>query len=118
MDAKIPSSFFSKVESLPGNDEKVRWYYCVMVNLAALNYPTLVPSVYEHMSAHVMCKLSHEEQFAAARKLREAFIKACGIMGAAKTGTALRLLCKQFPPELRDDAAPRYVGHLLSIENC
>jgi hypothetical protein len=106
-DPNIPPEFFKKVESVQDVDEKIRWYYCIFVNLAALNYPDLIPAVYAHMSEHVMSRLSHDEQFKAAQKCREAFIKGTGIQGAAKTGTALRLLCKQFPKELRDEAAPR-----------
>ena len=87
----IPPSFLSKVEALSNVGAQIRWYYCVMVNLAALNYPTLIPSVYDHMTVHVMQKLSHDKQFSAARKLREAFIKGTGIQGAAKVNTRARV---------------------------
>jgi hypothetical protein len=80
----FPVELFEKVEAIDNVDHKIRWYYCVLVNLAALNYPTLVPTVWEHIWEHVMSKLDHEAQFQAARKLREAYIKGCGIMGAAK----------------------------------
>jgi hypothetical protein len=84
MAQQLPKGFFELVEKLPSSDAKIRWYYCVIVNLAALNFPTLVPAVWEHMSSQFMSGLSHDEQFQAARKLREALIKGCGIMGAAK----------------------------------
>ncbi|KAL1854820.1 hypothetical protein Daus18300_011336 [Diaporthe australafricana] len=103
----LTPGFLEKVEALDSNDAKIRWYYCVIVNLAALNYPELIPTIYAHMSDHVMREMSQEQQFQAARKLREALIKACGIIGAAKAGTAIRLLCKSIPSELRDDSAPR-----------
>lgn len=96
LEPTIPSSFFAKVVALGSTDAKIRWYYCVMVNLAALNMPMLVPKVYEHMASHVMTNLNHEQQFAAARKLREAFIKGAGIQGAAKVS--------RFPREIPCDA--------------
>ncbi|KAJ1333121.1 4-carboxymuconolactone decarboxylase [Microdochium nivale] len=106
-DAKLDTDFFRQVETLDSTDARIRWYYCVIVNLAGLNYPDLIPAVYTHMSANVMSGLSFDEQFRAAQKLREALIKGCGIMGPAKTGTALRLLGKYIPTELRDAGAPR-----------
>ncbi|POS77045.1 hypothetical protein DHEL01_v204562 [Diaporthe helianthi] len=103
----IEDSFFETIDALTSTEDKIRWYYCVIVNLAALNYPDLVPSVYDRFSKRVMSSLEHDAQFKAAQKLREALIKSCGIMGAAKTGTALRLLGKQIPKELRDPVAHR-----------
>ncbi|OQO00722.1 hypothetical protein B0A48_13213 [Cryoendolithus antarcticus] len=104
---ELAPDFFDQVEDLPDKDATVRWYYCVIVNLAALNYPELVPQIWKHLAEHVIAPLDHDAQFAIARKLREALIKSCGIMGAAKTGTAIRLLCQQIPKELRDPATPR-----------
>lgn len=82
--AVIDDSFFEKIDALSSTNDKIRWYYCVIVNLAALNYPEVVPSVYERFSKRVMSSLDHDAQFKAAQKLREALIKSCGIMGAAK----------------------------------
>ncbi|KAH7030583.1 uncharacterized protein B0I36DRAFT_383559 [Microdochium trichocladiopsis] len=103
----LKPEFFRPVEMLTDKDAKIRWYYCIIVNLAGLNYPELIPSVYAHMSEHAMSGLGFDDQFKAVQKLREALIKGCGIMGPAKTGTAIRLLCKHIPAELRDPEAPR-----------
>lgn len=82
--AVIDDSFFAKIDALSSTEDKIRWYYCVIVNLAALNYPEVVPSVYDRFSKLVISSLDHDAQFKAAQKLREALIKSCGIMGAAK----------------------------------
>ncbi|KAH8767226.1 hypothetical protein F5883DRAFT_72432 [Diaporthe sp. PMI_573] len=103
----LDDSFFERIDALSNTDEKIRWYYCVIVNLAALNFPEVVPSVYDRLCKHVMSSLAHDAQFKTAQKLREALIKSCGIMGAAKTGTALRLLGKQISKDLRDPVAHR-----------
>ncbi|KAG8156827.1 hypothetical protein KVR01_013240 [Diaporthe batatas] len=103
----IDDSFFEKIDAVSSTDDKTRWYYCVIVNLAALNFPEVVPSVYERFSKRVMSTLDHDAQFKTAQKLREALIKSCGIMGAAKTGTALRLLGTHIPKDLRDPVAHR-----------
>ena len=130
----LDDSFFERIDALSNTDEKIRWYYCVVVNLAALNFPEVVPSVYDRLCKHVMSSLAHDAQFKTAQKLREALIKSCGIMGAAKvcpfnlacvlrfiesggnvvpltwgsqTGTALRLLGKQISKDLRDPVAHR-----------
>ncbi|KAH8897876.1 hypothetical protein GQ53DRAFT_837636 [Thozetella sp. PMI_491] len=104
---QLPPDFLSQVEALETTSAKVRWYYCVIVNLAALNYPELIPNVWKHISSHLFSSFSHDEQFQAARKFREALIKATGIIGAAKAGTAIRGLSKCIPKELKDTAAPR-----------
>ncbi|OAA68639.1 hypothetical protein SPI_00834 [Niveomyces insectorum RCEF 264] len=110
MDTNTPrlrTNFFDAVERIPSVDGKVNWYMCVVVNLAAINYPELLPNVWAHIDRHLFPGLGHDEQFKVAQKLREALIKACGIMGAAKTGTAMRTLCKCIPDNLRDPVARR-----------
>lgn len=82
--AKLDDSFFDKIDAVSNTDDKIRWYYCIIVNLAALNYPEIVPIVYDRLSKQVMSSLAHDDQFKTAQKLREALIKSCGIMGAAK----------------------------------
>ena len=87
MDApRLTGEFFAQVERIDGQDAKVRWYYCVIVNLGAMNYPEVIPQVWEHLWQHVCEPLEHDERFKVAQKVREALIKACGIMGPAKVG--------------------------------
>lgn len=80
----LDDSFFERIDALSNTDEKIRWYYCIVVNLAALNYPEVVPSVYDRLSKQLMSSLGHDDQFKTAQKFREGLIKSCGIMGAAK----------------------------------
>jgi hypothetical protein len=81
---KLSQDFYSEVEQLTSTDAKVLWYMTVIVNLSSLNYPDLIPSVWQHISESLFPKLSHEERFRTAQKLREALIKSVGIVGAAK----------------------------------
>lgn len=81
---RLGDDFFEQVEKTNSLAVKVRWYYCVLVNLGALNYPDVIPQVWDHCWQHVCEPLDHDERFKVAQKLREAFIKACGIMGPAK----------------------------------
>lgn len=76
--------FFKQVEEVDDPALKIRWYYCVVVNLAALNYADVIPKVWEHCWRHLCKPLSHDEQFKLAQKMRESLIKATGIMGAAR----------------------------------
>ena len=85
--AKEPSlgaDFFEKVERIYDQDTKVRWYYCVIVNLGAINYPELIPQAWDHAWQSMMVSLTPHGRFKVAQKFREALIKACGIMGPAK----------------------------------
>ncbi|CAK7235441.1 hypothetical protein SBRCBS47491_009294 [Sporothrix bragantina] len=81
---KLGDDFFDEVEQTQSFDGKVGWYMCVVVNLAAVNYPELLPEVWSHIDSYLFPELAHDERFKVAQKLREALIKACGIMGAAK----------------------------------
>lgn len=83
-DPSLGEDFFAKVERINDQSAKVRWYYCVVVNLGAVNYPELIPQVWDHSWQHLLKPLSHEERFKICQKFREALIKACGIMGPAK----------------------------------
>ncbi|KAL3488329.1 hypothetical protein BJX62DRAFT_227384 [Aspergillus germanicus] len=102
----IPASFFEPVLSLP-HSEQLRWYSCVIVSLSSLNYPDVIPQVYEYLNTHFLSKLSHDERFDAARRLREALIKSTGIVGAARTGNAIRILTGLIPEDLRETESPR-----------
>ena len=41
----LGDDFFNQVDRLSSQEEKVRWYYWVIVNLGAINYPELIPTV-------------------------------------------------------------------------
>ena len=81
---QLNDGFFKQLERIETHEAKVRWYYCVIVNIGALNYPDVIPQVWQHCWEHVCQPLSHGERFKVAQKIREALIKACGIMGPAK----------------------------------
>lgn len=81
---RLEDDFFAQVQNLPKQEQQVRWYYCVIVNLGALNYPDVIPQVWDHCWKHVCKPLGFDERFKIAQKMREALIKACGIMGPAK----------------------------------
>lgn len=81
---RLEDDFFKQVENVGSQNAKVRWYYCVIVNLGAMNCPEVIPQVWNHLWEHVCKPLEHEERFKVAQKVREALIKACGIMGPAK----------------------------------
>jgi hypothetical protein len=90
-DPRLGDDFFKQVEDIQSQDAKVRWYYCVIVNLGAMNYPEVIPQVWEHCWKYVCEPLGHDERFKIAQKVREALIKACGIMGPAKVNKWLEI---------------------------
>ena len=81
---RLKDDFFEQVEKIETQVAKVRWYYCVIVNLGALNYPDVIPRIWDHCWQNVCEPLGYDERFTIAQKMREALIKACGIMGPAK----------------------------------
>lgn len=103
----LPTSFLEPVLSLPSTSVRLRWYTCVLVALSSLNYPDVIPQVYSHLDAHLLSALSREDRFAAVRKIREGLIKSTGIVGAARTGNAMRALGGCIPEELREKESPR-----------
>ncbi|KAL2864088.1 uncharacterized protein BJX67DRAFT_390229 [Aspergillus lucknowensis] len=102
----LPTSFFDPVLSLPPQ-QRLRWYMCVVVSLSSLNYPDVIPQVYEHLDTHLFSTLSHDDRFTYARQLREGLIKSTGIVGAARTGNAMRALSRFIPDNLRETESPR-----------
>lgn len=83
-DVKLGKNFFDEVDKIATNDNKVRFYYCVICVSGALNRPEVVAEIWDDAWERVLKDMSHEQQFKAAQRCREALIKACGIMGAAK----------------------------------
>lgn len=103
----LPNSFFEQVSTLSATSQRLRWYMCVLVALSSLNYPDVIPQVYEHLDANLLSPLSFDERFAVVRQIREGLIKSTGIAGAARTGNAMRILAKCIPENLREKESPR-----------
>ncbi|KAJ5604592.1 hypothetical protein N7510_009746 [Penicillium lagena] len=103
----LPASFWESVLALPSTSDRLRWYMCVLVTLSSLNYSDVVPQVYNHLDEHLLSTMSPEDRFAAAQRLREGLIKSTGIVGAARTGNAMRALAACIPVELREKESPR-----------
>ncbi|OJJ54517.1 hypothetical protein ASPSYDRAFT_159698 [Aspergillus sydowii CBS 593.65] len=97
----LPAAFFSPAASLPP-PTRLRWYICVVVTLSSLNYPDVIPQVYAHFDSDLLSIHSPEDRFSAVRKLREGLIKSTGIVGAARTGNAMRTLASCVPRELQE----------------
>ncbi|KAL2833753.1 hypothetical protein BDW59DRAFT_179458 [Aspergillus cavernicola] len=104
----LPSSFWEPVLALPSTAPKLRWYMCVLVSLSSLNYPDVIPQVYTHLNDHFfLSTLPHTDRFNTVRHLREALIKSTGIVGAGRTGNAIRCLASCIPVDLQETESPR-----------
>lgn len=103
----LPASFWEPVLALPSTSDRIRWYMCVLVTLSSLNYSDIVPQVYNHLDEHLLSTMSPEDRFSVSQKLREGLIKSTGIVGAARTGNAMRALATCIPVELREKESPR-----------
>ncbi|CAG9939931.1 unnamed protein product [Clonostachys rosea f. rosea IK726] len=104
---QLPDSFFAPVLTLNEDNLKVRWYMIVIVNLGSLNYADVIPQVYAHLEGHLLSHLSSKDQYDAIHKIREGLTKAFGIVGAARTGNALRTLFTCTPEHLQLKSSPR-----------
>ncbi|KAL4876151.1 hypothetical protein BJY04DRAFT_231974 [Aspergillus karnatakaensis] len=102
----LPDIFFEASSSLPP-PTRLRWYICVIVNLSSLNYPDIIPQVYTHLDKHLLSTLSSTDRSTAVQKLRESLIKSTGIVGAARTGNAMRVLSNCIPDSYRETESPR-----------
>jgi hypothetical protein len=80
---------------------------CIIVNLSSLNYPEVIPQVYKHFDTNVLSQLDAKDRFSAAQQVREGLIKSTGIVGAARTGNAMRTLSECMPDEFRERESPR-----------
>ena len=81
---KLGKEFFNQVDSIPSDEAKIRFYYTVLCVVGAVNYPDVVPEIWNDAWERMLKGKTHDQQFKAAQKFREALIKACGIMGPAK----------------------------------
>jgi hypothetical protein len=103
----ISDSFFAPALDQSDVDLRARWYMCNIISLSSLNYPDVIPQVYEHFSKHVLSTLaSDEERKRTVACVREGLIKSTGIVGAARTGNAMRILGNCIPENLRDAGVP------------
>lgn len=104
---KLAASFFSPVLAIRDRHLKIRWYMCVIVNLSSLNYADVIPQVYSHLDANLLSSLTHDGRFDAVQQIREGLTKSVGIVGAARTGNAMRTLASCTPEELMLKESPR-----------
>ncbi|KAF2653677.1 hypothetical protein K491DRAFT_717855 [Lophiostoma macrostomum CBS 122681] len=103
----ISDSFFAPPLDQSDVELRARWYMCTIISLSSLNYPDVIPQVYEHFSKHVLSTLaSDEERKRTVACVREGLIKSTGIVGAARTGNAMRILGNCIPENLRDAGVP------------
>lgn len=102
----LPTSLLEACREL-NKLERIGWYMCLIVTLSSLNYPEVIPQVYEHFNSTLISQLPPEERFEAVRKVREGLIKSVGIVGAARTGNAMRTLSTCVSEEFRDKDSPR-----------
>lgn len=103
----LPASFWEPVISLSSSSDRLRWYMCVVVALSSLNFPDIIPQVYDHLDANLLSKISPDDCFSHVRRLREGLIKSTGIVGAARTGNAMRTLANCVPENLREKESLR-----------
>ena len=103
----LPQSLLDSSLHLGDVEKRTRWYMCLIITLSSLNYPEVIPQVYEHFSTTLLAELPPEERFTAVKRVREGLIKSTGIVGAARTGNAMRTLSKCVPDEYREEDSPR-----------
>ncbi|KAI9150715.1 Peroxisomal protein 2 [Paramyrothecium foliicola] len=104
----LPEAFLQSVLDLCDTNDRLRWYMCVMITLSSVNYPDVIPQVYKHLDTHVLSKLQTDHSRARAiSRIREGIIKSTGIVGAARTGNAMRTLSNCVPVALREAESPR-----------
>lgn len=104
----LPGSFLDSALAIQDTNERLRWYMCVIITLSSLNYPDVIPQVYAHLDTHTLAKLPDvDSRRKAVTRIREGVIKSTGIVGAARTGNAMRTLSSCVPEELRESESPR-----------
>lgn len=110
MSAPIPTlspSVLDSVLAIGDPSKRTRWYMCVIITLSSLNYPDVIPQVYSHLNEHLLPGLSPQDRFGAVQQIREGLIKSTGIVGAGRTGNAMRTLSQCVPDEYRETESPR-----------
>lgn len=105
---KIPTTFLDNVLQIEDIGIRLRWYMCTVVTLSSLNYSDVIPQIYKHFDANYLASLSTvEARKEAINHLREALIKSTGIVGAGRTGNAMRALSRCVPEAYRATESPR-----------
>ncbi|CAI4220198.1 unnamed protein product [Parascedosporium putredinis] len=104
---RLSAEFLQSLLGQGNTAQRVRQYMCAIVTLSSLNYPDVIPHVYEHLSSNLLAELTPVERQEAVRKVREGLIKSTGIAGAARTGNAMRTLSRCLPDEYRETESPR-----------
>ena len=104
----LPQGFLNRVLQLDDAGHRVRWYMCAVVNLSSMGYPDVIPQVYKHLDANLLSKLpSTQTRKQVLNQVREALIKSTGIVGAGRTGNAMRTLSGCIPEEFRETESPQ-----------
>ena len=104
----LPQEFLDQALQLEDVSHRVRWYMCAVVNLSSMGYPDVIPQVYEHLDVNLLSTLpSNQARKQVLNQVREALIKSTGIVGAGRTGNAMRTLSGCIPEEFREADAPR-----------
>jgi hypothetical protein len=104
----LPDTFFHALQDAKDLNERLRWYMCVMITLSSVNYPDVIPQVYAHLDINLLSKLDSENaRKSAIGRIREGIIKSTGIVGAARTGNAMRCLATCVPSNLRETESLR-----------
>lgn len=104
----LPQDFLDQVIKLENVGHRVRWYMCVVVNLSSMGYADVIPQVYDHLDVNLLSKLpSTQARKQTLNQIREALIKSTGIVGAGRTGNAMRTLSGCIPEEFRETESPR-----------
>ena len=104
----LPVSFFDKLPKTDNVKVYLRWYMCVLINLSSLGYPDVIPQVYKHLDETILSKLpDSESRKNAMSQVREGLIKSTGVVGAGRTGNAMRTLSLCTPEDLREKESLR-----------
>jgi hypothetical protein len=103
----LPTSLLDSALKIADPAHRTRWYMCVIISLSSLNYPDVIPQVMSHFTEHHLPPNSSiytddDARSTAVRQIREGLIKSTGIVGAARTGVAMRTFGNCIPDEYRE----------------
>ncbi|KAF2658360.1 hypothetical protein K491DRAFT_676407 [Lophiostoma macrostomum CBS 122681] len=105
MSSRLDADFISTLADIGTSaGSQFPWYRGAIVALGALNYPEEIPAFYSHILSKY---IPENEQKLETSKILEGLTKASGIVGAAKTGNAVRPLSQVIPAHLKDDTCYR-----------
>ncbi|KAF2467911.1 uncharacterized protein BDR25DRAFT_374211 [Lindgomyces ingoldianus] len=105
MPPRLDNAFISSLaETGKAACPRFPWYRGAIVALGALNYPEEIPAFYTYVLEHYIPEDARKEE---TKKILEGLTKASGIVGAAKTGNAVRALNPTIPTHLKDNTCYR-----------